>query len=102
MGLSALGSNAVNNLPGLLVALPSLGHRPSWQAWAVLLGANVGPLALPSGTLAALLWLETVRRLGVPVREHHYLRLAWRVAAPALAGSTAVLLLLRVLLGHSA
>lgn len=97
--VSAAGANVVNNLPALLVALPALGHRASWTLWAVLLGTNVGPLAVPSGSLAVLLWLETVRRLGVPVRDRDYLRIGWWIGVPALLVSLAVLLALRALLG---
>ena len=99
--VSAAGANVVNNLPALLVALPAVGHRASWTLWAVLLGTNVGPLAVPSGSLAVLLWLETVRRLGVPVRDRDYLRIGWWIGVPALLASLAMLLVLRVALGAS-
>ncbi len=95
----AAGGSLFNNLPALLVALPALAHRTRAATWAVLLGVNVGPLAVPSGTLAGLLWLETMRRLGAPLRERDYLRLAWRVALPGLVAGLAVLLALRAVLG---
>lgn len=98
-GLGAAGGGLFNNLPALLVALPGLAHHGRAAAWAFLLGVNVGPLAVPSGTLAGLLWLETMGRLGTPLRARDYLRLAWRVALPALAAGLAVLLLLRLGLG---
>ncbi len=97
--VSAAGANLVNNLPALLVALPATGHRASWTLWAVLLGTNVGPLAVPSGSLAVLLWLETVRRLGLPVRDRDFLRVGWWIALPALLASLATLLAVRVALG---
>ncbi len=98
LGMLSVGANALNNLPALLVSLPHLSAHPSWSTWAVLLGANVAPLALPSGTLASLLWLETVRRLGVPFGEREYLGLAWKVALPALVAAAAALVALRALL----
>jgi len=99
--LSAGVANAVNNLPAVLVALPGLGHGPSWGAWAVLLGTNVGPLLVPSGSLAVLLWLATVRRLGLEVHDRDYLRLGWRIGLPSLAAGAGALVLVRLLLGAS-
>ncbi len=98
LGVASIGANLVNNLPALLVSLPHLPAHPSWSAWAVLLGANVAPLALPSGTLASLLWLETVHRLGVSFSEREYLALAWKVALPSLIAAAAALLALRTML----
>lgn len=97
--VSAAAANVVNNLPAVLVALPHLGHHSSWTGWSVLLGTNVGPLLVPSGSLAVLLWLATVRRLGLDVRDRHFVRVGWLVALPALAAATATLLVLRLVLG---
>jgi len=104
LGVSALSAgvaNAVNNLPAVLVALPGLGHGPSWGAWAVLLGTNVGPLLVPSGSLAVLLWLATVRRLGLEVHDRDYLRLGWRIGLPSFAAGLGALVLVRLALGAS-
>ena len=98
---SALAANVVNNLPALLVALPFTGHHASWPLWSVLLGTNVGPLVLPSGSLAVLLWISTVRRLGVPVRDRDFMRVGWWIGVPALAASTATLLVVRIVLGSA-
>lgn len=97
--VSAVAANVVNNLPALLVALPATGHHASWSIWSVLLGTNVGPLVVPSGSLAVLLWMATVRRLGVPVRDQDFLRVGWWIGLPALAASTGTLLVVRLLLG---
>ena len=99
---SAAVANVMNNLPTVLVALPHLGERASWTAWAVLFGTNAGTLFVPSGSLAVLLWLATIRRLGLDVREQHYVRAAWMVAAPAFAAGAGALVLLRLVLGPSA
>ncbi len=90
-------SLAVNNLPALLVALPGVVGTSSWAVWALLLGTNVGALLVPSGSLAVLLWLSALERLGVPARQRHWFVPALRVAAPALAASVAALVLLRLL-----
>lgn len=99
VGLGAVGGSLFNNLPALLVALPGLARHQGFAAWGFLLGVNIGPLAVPSGTLAGLLWLETMRRLGAPLRDRDYLRLAWRVTLPGLLAALAALLVLRALLG---
>lgn len=95
-GLAALGANVVNNLPTLLVALPRIGHRTVPSLWAVLLGVNMGPVVLVTGSLASLLWLSTLRRLGVPARPRDFTRLGVRAGLPAAVAALAVATLLRV------
>ena len=93
--VSAFGANLVNNLPALLVALPHTGAG----VWALLAGVNIGPLVLITGTLAALLWQASLRRLGVEVSAARFASVGVRVLVPALAAATAVLLLLRPVVG---
>jgi arsenical pump membrane protein len=95
-GLAALGANVVNNLPTLLVALPRIGHRTVPSLWAVLLGVNMGPVVLVTGSLASLLWLSTLRRLGVPARPRDFTRLGVRAGLPAAVAALAVATFLRV------
>ena len=90
VGATALGSNAINNLPAVLLTLPGLDQHPQ-RIWAVLLGANIGPTLWVTGALSTLLWQATMRRLGHPVTALGYARLAARVGLPALAAATAVL-----------
>jgi arsenical pump membrane protein len=85
--LAAAGANVVNNLPALLVGLPLVGARPDGRGWALLAGVNLGPVVVVSGSLAGLLWLDVVRRLGVDAGPRDYTRLGVRVGLPgALAG----------------
>jgi arsenical pump membrane protein len=79
--VSAGGANLANNLPAYL-AMESVA--PHDQLLAVLLGVNLGPLILPWGSLATLLWAQRCRALGV--------RVSW--VRFALAGSALVPLLL--------
>jgi arsenical pump membrane protein len=97
--VSVLGANAVNNLPAVLVALPALGAHPGPRLWAVLLGVNVGPVLVVTGSLAGLLWLDTARRLGVPVDARTYSRVGWRVGLPALVAACVTLAVTNRLLG---
>ena len=73
----------MNNLPALLVALPNLGHHPTPATWAVLLGVNTGPVVVVSGSLASLLWLATLHRLGVKAGAADFARFGARVGLPA-------------------
>jgi arsenical pump membrane protein len=93
--LSALGANVVNNLPALLVTLP---HTHA-GIWALLLGVNVGPLVLVTGTLAALLWQASLVRLDVAVTARQFANVGIRVGLPALSAAFVVLALLRPLVG---
>ena len=92
--VSALGANVVNNLPALLVGLPQTGRG----VWALLLGVNIGPLVLVTGTLAALLWQASLDRMEVHVTAKAFSRIAGPVMVPSLTAAVAVLLALRPLL----
>jgi arsenical pump membrane protein len=89
--VAALGANAVNNLPAVLMALPALGPDPGERLWPLLLGVNVGPVLVVTGSLAGLLWLDTAQRLGVEVDARTYTRIGWRIGLPALAAAAATL-----------
>jgi arsenical pump membrane protein len=84
-----VGANAVNNLPALLVGLPSL---PRDTTWAFLAGVNTGPTLWISGSLAGLLWADIMRHHGHPVTPAAYARVGVRVGLPALLATLAVLL----------
>jgi arsenical pump membrane protein len=99
VGLTALAANVANNLPTVLVATQALPAHPTCRLWPMLVGANLGPTVLATGTLAALLWLDTLGRLGVEVSPLDYTRVAARVGLPALVAATAVLLALAPVLG---
>jgi arsenical pump membrane protein len=92
---SAVGANLVNNLPAVLVALPHAGGG----IWAVLLGVNVGPLVVVSGTLAALLWQASLARLGVRISAREFARVGLSVMLPSMAAAFVVLVLLRPIAG---
>jgi len=93
--VTAVAANLVNNLPALLMALPHTGAG----IWALLLGVNMGPLVLVTGTLAALLWQASLRRLGIRVTAAEFGRVGTRVMVPALATGLLVLVALRPLTG---
>lgn len=92
IGVFALGANAVNNLPALLLALPALDLHPD-RVWAVLLGVNLGPTLWVTGALSTLLWQSTMRRLGHTVTATGYARIALRSGAPAMVAAVVAHLL---------
>ena len=63
MGVATVAATAVNNLPAFLVGLPFVEHRPD-QLWALLLAVNMGPSLLVTGTLACLLWHDSMAAAG--------------------------------------
>jgi len=59
----ALSSNLVNDLPaGLAGSIVSASHVPRQVASAVLIGVDLGPNLLVTGSLATILWLSALRR----------------------------------------
>lgn len=99
VGLTALAANVANNLPTLLVAVQTLPAHPTCQLWSTLVGVNIGPMVLVTGTLASLLWLDALGRLDVDVSPLDYTRVGALVGVPALVLATGVLLGLGPLLG---
>ncbi|MCA1710809.1 MAG: arsenic transporter [Actinobacteria bacterium] len=80
-GVAAALANVANNLPAYLAVERVV---PQDQLLALLVGVNVGPLVLPWGSLATLLWADRCRARGV--------RIGWRRFA--LTGLVGVPLLL--------
>lgn len=96
-GLSALGSNAINNLPMGAVMLSALrtAHAQQYPGllYGTLLGADVGPNLTALGSLSTVLWLVLLRRAGIAVSAREFLRLGLLVTPVLLlAGALAVAL----------
>jgi arsenical pump membrane protein len=68
-GATAFTANIVNNLPAALIARSVLlrSHAHMGTVLASLIGANVGPMITPFGSLATMLVLGFARRDGVEV-----------------------------------
>lgn len=58
-------ANLVNNLPALLILLPSAAAVGQLAVLAVLIGVNVGPNLSYPGSLATLLWRRVLRTHGI-------------------------------------
>lgn len=83
--VSAVGANAVNNLPAYL-AVSRVAHS-QLQLFGVLLGTNGGPLITVYGSLATLLWRQRCAARGVRVTAGQFARLG-ALLVPALVVAT--------------
>lgn len=92
---SGILSNFINNIPAVTGLMVSLGHVPRDQLWAILLGVNMGSSALLIGTLATILWLSIVRRLGLHVSSRSFFLVAYKVTIPSFLAGLGVLLLMQ-------
>lgn len=87
----AIGANLVNNLPAALLILQARPGTVDCELWALLLGLNLGPGLLLSGSLSTLLWLDILRRENVPADATTFLQAGIRIVLPSLLAATLVL-----------
>jgi len=93
--VAAGGSNVVNNLPAYLAvqrAVPT-GHETTLLA--LLLGTDVGPMLLLSGSLATLLWRDRCLARGLVIGWWEFFRVGLLVVPPLLFGTYGALLVTR-------
>lgn len=93
--VSALLSNATNNLPtGLLAGLALAGTNHSLAvAGALTIGIDLGPNLSVTGSLATVLWLVALRREGIALGAGAFLRVGALVMPPALLAALGALAL---------
>ncbi len=91
--VGAGGANVVNNLPAYLAVQAAVPHGHTTTLLALLIGTNVGPLLLLSGSLATLLWRERCAARGLHVGALQFLRTGLLVLPPLLLGCYGALLL---------
>lgn len=78
--LVSVMSNLLNNLPTIMIgtmSITDMGLDPQTMQVAYLasvIGADIGSLMLPMGTLATLLWFHTLRQYKVPMTWGKYLQ----------------------------
>ncbi len=90
--VAAVLANLVNNLPAILVMLPTLaasGHPG--PVLAALIGVNVGPNLTYVGSLATLLWRRILRQRDAEPSLAEFLRLGALTVPPALIGAVVAL-----------
>lgn len=77
---SAVGSNAINNVPMIILALGateplvSNGTLGLASVYAIIVGTNVGPNLTTVGSLATLIWLDITRSKGMDIAAKDYLK----------------------------
>jgi arsenical pump membrane protein len=92
--VSSVGSALLNNHPmAILNALaldgvPGAGKR---EVLAALVGGDLGPRLLPMGSLAGLLWMESLRRQKVEISLRQFVYVGVWVTLPTLIVSLLVL-----------
>jgi arsenical pump membrane protein len=90
-GASALGSAMLNNHPMAILNVLALDGARKTDVLAALVGGDIGPRLFPTGSLAGLLWLESLRRARVDVPVTRFVLVGAAVALPSLAVSLLVL-----------
>lgn len=98
----AVGSNVINNVPMTVLARSVLETLPLERqpvlAYAVLVGANIGPALTTYGSLATMLWLTVIRKRGMDVTTADYLRVSL-LTVPIVLLTTSVTLWLVLVYG---
>jgi arsenical pump membrane protein len=95
-GVSALGSAILNNHPMAILNMMALRDAPGAgrvPLLAALIGGDLGPRLLPMGSLAGLLWLETLRRHDEHVGVGRFVAMGAAALVPSLAATLGVLAL---------
>jgi len=82
--MAILNALAIGDLPG--------ARRVDYLA--ALIGGDLGPRLLPTGSLAGLLWLKLLSRAGLNVSVRQFVRVGALVTLPALLVSLLVLYIL--------
>lgn len=91
---AAVGSAALNNHPMALINMLALEPATSPEPFlAALIGGDLGPRLLPTGSLAGLLWLEACGRRGVRVSPGQFMWVGFVLTVPALAVALVLLAL---------
>jgi arsenical pump membrane protein len=94
-GVSAAGTNLINNVPMSLVMVSAIGpaHGAVGHAlvYGTLLGCDLGPNLTTTGSLSTMLWLLLLRQRGLEISSLQYLRLGV-IVTPLMLLATALIL----------
>ena len=93
--VSALGSALLNNHPMAILNVLTLAELPDatkQHVLAALIGGDLGPRLLPTGSLAGLLWLQSLSREGVQIGLARFVGVGFTLALPTLVLSLLMLL----------
>ena len=91
--IAAVGSALMNNHPTAILNTLALGgeHADKLDILAALVGGDLGPRLLPTGSLAGLIWVALLRAHGVRVTTLQFLGVGIVVLIPSLLAALAVL-----------
>jgi len=84
---AAVGSALLNNHPMAMLNVMALHGAPDSHVLAALVGGDLGPRLLPSGSLAGLMWVELLRRQGIRVGTGRFALVGLALTVPALAAA---------------
>jgi arsenical pump membrane protein len=59
-------------------------HAPHGQAFAALIGGDLGPRLLPVGSLASLLWYDALRKHQIDVPVRRFIRIGVMITIPTM------------------
>lgn len=93
--ISAVGSALINNHSMALTNLFAIEATPGAdheEYLAALIGGDLGPRLLPTGSLAGLLWFASLSRMGVDVSIRQFVTVGVLVTVPTLTISLAMLI----------
>jgi arsenical pump membrane protein len=90
--ITAFGSALFDNHPMAVLNLLALDGAPRERLLAALIGGDLGPRLLPIGSLAGLLWLESLRRQRAHIPLATFVRVGAVCTLPVLALCLGVLL----------
>lgn len=93
---SAIGSAVMNNHPMAILNALAIGGLPEGKQpliLAALIGGDLGPRLLPMGSLAGLLWLDSLRRQGIYISISLFILVGLLVTIPSLGLSLLILFL---------
>jgi arsenical pump membrane protein len=91
---SAIGSAVMNNHPMAILNALAISGLPEGKQpliLAALIGGDLGPRLLPMGSLAGLLWLDSLRRQGVYISASRFILVGLPVTIPSLGLSLLIL-----------
>jgi arsenical pump membrane protein len=94
--VSAIGSAVMNNHPMAILnalAIHKLPEDTQQLILAALIGGDLGPRLLPIGSLAGLLWLDSLRKQGVYISYWRFVLVGLPVTVPTLGLSLLILCL---------
>ena len=89
--VAAVGSAVLNNHPMSLLDSVALAGRPATHVLAALVGGDLGPRLLPTGSLAGIMWLHALRRQNVTVPLRTFVKVGALVTIPSLIVSLTLL-----------